>query len=165
MKIIDKNGKLFGKLSILDIIIVVCVLFIAGVFVFGRTGQLKLPIETKATIEYVAKLKAYNIEKSEKAPFEVGSSIYASTGEYIGHVTEIERKPMVSKEKLSDGTYFDYESQTAYDYFLTVEGTGTETDKGMFAQGTFALYPNNSISTTSKYFAGSVVVLSVEKKV
>ena len=165
MKIIDKNGKLFEKISILDIIIVLCVLFITGVFVFGRTGQLKLPIETKSTVEYVAKLKAYNIEKSERVPFEVGCSIYAYTGEYIGVVTEVERKPMISKEKLSDGTYFDYESQTAYDYFLTVEGSGTETEKGIFAQGTFALYPSNSVSTTSKYFAGSVVVLSVEKKV
>lgn len=165
MKIVDKNGKLFGKISILDIIIVACVVFLAVIFIAGRSGQIKLPIETKSSIEYVAKLKAYNVEKSEKPPFEVGCSLYSSTGELIGKVTEVDCRPMVSKEKLSDGTYFDYESQTAYDYFLTVEGTGTVSEKGTFAQGTFALYPNNSVQLSSKYFSGGVVVLSVEKKV
>ena len=165
MKVIDKNGKLFGKISLLDIIIVAVIVFLVGIFVAGRFGQVKLPIETKSNTEYVVKLKAYNVEKTEKFPFEVGSVIYGKTGEFIGTVTEVERKPMVTKEKLEDGTYFDYESQTAYDYFLTVEGTGTSTEKGIFAQGTFALYPNNSVTVTSKYIYGGVVVLSVEKKV
>lgn len=164
MKIIDKNGKLFGKISILDIVIVACIAFLAVVLIAGKTGQIKLPIETKSSTEYVAKMKAYNVEKTEKSPFEVGCGLYSVNGEYIGKVTEIDRRPMISKEKLADGTYFDYESQTAYDYFLTVEGSGTVSERGVFAQGTFALYPNNSITLSSKYFSGGIVVLSVEKK-
>ena len=54
MKVIDKNGKLFGKISLLDIIIVAVIVFLVGIFVAGRFGQVKLPIETKSNTEYVA---------------------------------------------------------------------------------------------------------------
>ena len=164
MKIIDKNGKLFGKVSILDIVILLCVVFLAAVFVMGRTGGLKLPISTKTSVNYTAKFKAFNIENSEKYPFEVGSSLYGMTGEYIGKVTEVEKKPYTTKERLASGKYFDYESQTANDYFITVEGSGTESEKGIFAEGTFALYPNNSVQVSSRYFSGNIIVLSVEKR-
>ena len=166
MKIIDKNGRLFGKISLLDIIIVAVVVFLAVVFVLGRFGGLKLPIATKkSNIDFTLTIKAYNVEKTNKPPFEVGSLLYSVNGEYIGKVTKVEVKPYTTKEKLADGTFFDYESPTAYDYFLTVEGNGTQSEKGIFAGGTFGLYPNNSITVTSRHFYGGVVVLSVEKKV
>jgi len=163
MKLIDKSGKLFGKISVLDILIVVSVVFIATVFILNSSKQIKLPISTKANTEYIVEFKAYNIEKGTQAPFAVGDNLYANTGELIGEIVEVESKPMITKEKLQNGTYFDFESEKSLDYFITVKGLGTVTEKGLFAQGTFALYPSNSVQVSSRSFYGNVIVLSVEK--
>lgn len=163
MKIIDKNGKLFGKISLIDIIIIASTVFVATIFLLNKTDNILLPITAESKVEYTVKFKAYNVYKSTRSPFEVGDSLYSSNGELIGTITEVEEKPTISKEKLQNGTYIDFESQVNVDYFFTVSGRGTVSDKGVFADGTFALYPNNSISVTSKNFAGNTVVLSVEK--
>lgn len=165
MKLIDKNGKLFGKISILDIVIVVCIAFIAAVFVLGKSDKLSLPISTNSNVEYSASFKAYSVDKGMRSPFEVGDKLFGNNGEYIGVIVSVEEKPTISKEKLQDGTYIDYENPKYVDYYITVEGKGTSTDKGTFAEGTFALYPNNAVVVSSKYFYGNAIVLSVEKKV
>ena len=162
---INKNGKLFGKISVIDIVIVLVILALGAVLVMGKFGRLSLPMAAQKTnIDYVVKLKAYNVEKTTTPPFEVGCSLYSNTGELIGVVTEVTKTPYTIKDRLADGSYFDYESETAYDYYLTAEGSGSVTDKGIFAQGTFALYPNNSMELTSRKFVGGLTVLSVEKK-
>ncbi len=165
MKAIDKNGKLFGKVSILDIIIVVCIVFVAAVFLLSRSGGVKLPSKTSATSEYSLELKAYSIDKGDISPFEVGASLYGSNGEYIGKITNIRSEPMPIKVDQPDGTFKYFDSEKSLDYYLTVDGSGKETDKGFFAQGTLGLFPNNSILVSSKNYYGNVVVLSVEKKV
>lgn len=163
MKIIDKNGKLFGKISVLDIIIVACVVFVAAVFILNKGDKISLPISTKSTVEYTATFKAYSLDKGMRSPFEVGGKLYGANGEYIGEITSVEEKATINKEKLQNGTYIDYVSPRYVDYFITVEGSGTENSKGIFAEGTFSLYPNNSVSVSSKYFYGNAIVLSVEK--
>ncbi len=162
MKLIDKNGKLFEKISLLDILIVICVAFISLIFILNRNEKISLPVSTKSDIEYTVDLKAYSVDKGMRSPFEVGDKLYASTGEFIGEILSVEEKITVSKEKLQNGTYVDYENPRYVDYFIRVKGNGTVTDKGVFAEGTFALYPNNSITVGSTYFYGNVVVLSVK---
>lgn len=165
MRLIDKNGKLFGKVSILDIVIVACIAFIAVVFVLSKGDKISLPISTKSNVEYNVTLKAYSVDKGMRSPFDIGDKLFGNNGEYIGKIVSVEEKATISKEKLQDGTYIDYESPRYVDYYITVEGKGTSTDKGTFAEGTFALYPNNSVVVSSKYFYGNAIVLSVEKKV
>ena len=163
MKIIDKNGKLFGKISILDIIIVACIVFVAVIFIMNKGGKVAVPIGADSSVEYTVKFKAYNVYKGERSPFNVGDGLYSNNGEYIGEITAVEEKATVSKIKLQNGNYTDFESPICVDYFITIEGSGTSSEKGTFAEGTFALYPNNSVMVNSKSFAGNAVVLSVEK--
>lgn len=163
MRIIDSNGKLFGKISILDIIIVACVLFLGVVFALNLTKKSELPISVSSDLQYTTVIKAYNIYKTPKSPFEVGDNLYSQSGEVIGKIVDIDAKIGYTKEKLLDGTYIDFENEDYVDYYLTVEGNGTYTDKGYKAQGSFLLCPNESINVSSKLFYGNVIVLSVEK--
>ena len=163
MKIIDKNGKLFGKISILDIIIVAVVLFLGVVAAMNLTKKTDLPVSVSSELQYTTVIKAYNLYKPSKSPFEVGDNLYSQSGEVIGKIVNVDAKPGYTKEKLQDGTYIDFENEDYTDYYLTVEGTGTYTDKGYKAQGSFLLCPNETINVASKLFYGNVVVLSVEK--
>ena len=163
MKIIDENGRLFKKISILDIVIVLTILFLGIIFILSKGDKIAVPVTADSNVGYTVKFKAYTIDKGARSPFDVGDKLYGYNGELIGEITEVEEKAMITKEKLQDGTYFDCVSQQYVDYFITVKGTGTSNDKGTFAEGTFALYPNNSVSLTSRNFCGTAVVLSVEK--
>ena len=69
MKIIDKNGKLFGKISILDIIIVAVVLFLGIVAAMNLTKKTDLPVSVSSELQYTTVIKAYNLYKPSKSPF------------------------------------------------------------------------------------------------
>ncbi len=163
MKIIDSNGKLFGKISILDIIIVAVVVFLGVVFALNVTNKSELPVSVSSDLQYTTVIKAYNVFKTPKSPFEVGDVMYTQSGEVIGKIVNIDARTGYTKEKMLDGTYIDFETEDYIDYYLTVEGNGTYTDKGYKAQGSFLLCPNETINVATKLFYGNVVVLSVEK--
>ena len=165
MKIIDNKGKLFGKISIIDIVIVLSILFVATVFVMNSRGKVEVPVSVDSTVEYTTVLKAYNLNTTAIEPFTVGDNVYSSSGELIGKITDIDVKQGYTKEKLQNGTYIDFPNPEYLDYFLTIEGTGTLTDKGFKAQGSFSVVPNDTIKIASKVYYGNVVVLSVEKSV
>ena len=159
MKIIDNKGRFFGKISVIDIIIVLSVVFVASVFVLNSRGKVQLPVSVDSTVEYTTVLKAYNLYTTAVEPFKVGDNIYSSSGELIGKITNIEVKQGYTKEKLQNGTYLDFPNPEYLDYYLTVQGSGTLTDKGFKAQGSFSVIPNDSIKVGSKVYYGNVVVL------
>ena len=163
MKIIDKNGKLFGKISIIDIIIVAAIIFVIASFAAGVSQNTADVAVKKQEVGYTTLIKSYSLYNTEKAPFEVGNNIYGNDGELIGKIVKLEKKPTVIKLKLADGTYVSRDSSEYFDFYLTVEGTGTQTEKGIFASGTLPLIPGNNFTASSKNFNGNSIVLSVEK--
>lgn len=163
MKLIDKDGKLFSKISIIDIVIVLVILFIVVSLVFGKTDTPAATKVSKNETNYTLVLKAYGLYKHDREPFSVGDNIYGNNGESIGKVTAITSENTKSNIKLSDGKYVEFSNPQFYDYFLTIEGKGTSTEKGMFASGTLPLIPCNNVTISSKYFNGNSIVLSVEK--
>ncbi len=165
MRIIDNKGKIFGKISIIDIIIVLCVVFVAIVFMLNSGGKVDLPVSVDSPIEYTTQIKAYNLNVTSVEPFQVGENVYSSSGELIGKIVNIDKQQGYTKEKLQDGSYKNILNPEYIDYFLTIEGSGTLTDKGYKAQGSFSIIPNDTIKIASKIFYGNVVVLSVEKNV
>ncbi len=164
MKIIDKNGRIFGKISIIDIIILLSVLFLAFSVLYSRFSDANSIVSVgKQETALMIQIKAYGVFDTEKAPFSVGDSIYGNGGEIIGKITNVVKKPNVAKFKLIDGTYIDCESAEYVDYFLTVVGSAVETEKGLFAAGTLPLIPNNNVVISSSKYNGNSIVLSVEK--
>ena len=97
------------------------------------------------------------------SPFENTKNIYSSDGNLIGEIKSVEKAKSVSRIKLLDGTYTEVESEDYVDYYLTIEGKGVQNEKGIFAAGSVPLIPNNNIVATSKTFASTGIVLSVEK--
>ncbi len=163
MKIIDNKGKIFGKVSIIDILIAFCLIFIAVVFVLKISGNIKIPTPTKQNVEYTTQIKAYNLFKTDKEPFKVGEKLYSSSGDVIGEIIAIDKQQGYSNEKLQDGTFIKFKNDEYIDYYLTVKGVGSYTDKGYKAEGKFILCPSDTITVSSGMYYGSAVVLSVEK--
>ena len=163
MKLIDTKGKLFGKISVIDIAIVLCVLCLLATFALNLFGKDNAPVSSVNDVKYSAVFKVYNMYEPYTEPFKIGDTLYSSAGTLIGEIVEISQKPAYSKLKLADGTYKDFSDGTLIDYYVTVEGVGSDTDSTIKADGTFSLIPNTDMMVSSKLYYGNAVVLSVEK--
>ncbi len=163
MKLIDSKGKLFGKISVIDIIIVLCIAFLLLTMVLNIFKQESAPVSSVNDTEYTTTLKAYNLYKPYTQPFKVGDSVYSTAGTLIGEIVNVEEKVSYAKMKLSDGRYTDFSYGDLINYYITVKGVGSKTDAGIKADGVFSLLPNSNIMITSKLYYGNAVVLSVEK--
>jgi hypothetical protein len=151
--IIDKNGKLFGKISIIDIIVVVLIAVAAGVvglrFLSGQnTGILSSSGADRLEITF------YSEEVND---FVVDAiSIGDSTMEYaqyasFGTVIDVMPGPSVTWVPDADGVVHQGHKEGKY-YSLTVktEAFGTIDNTGFTLDGT-------------KYFVGKTVIMYVGK--
>lgn len=166
MKFIDKNGRFFGKVSILDVVIVLVAVMLICSFVYSRFGKNDSNISvSNEEITFLSEIKVFGVADTELSPFYDTKNIYSSDGDLIGEIISVKKEPTKTKFKTGDGKYIDTVSEGFYDYFIEVKGKGTQSDKGIFASGTVAIIPNNVLNISTKLFTGSAIVLSVEKAV
>ena len=84
-----KDGKLFGKISIIDIIVVLCVIVLAfGIYAKFTSNSDAVSSSEKAKIEYVYKVKG--VRDFTIDAFKKGGPVYdQDTKEYMGEVTGV----------------------------------------------------------------------------
>lgn len=132
--IIDSKGKLFGKISIIDILVVAVILAgIAGVgYKFAKSGQV-----TPFTKQDTVLIEFYHYEQldfnaetmKEGTPVKDGK-----TNSYIGKVKKVEVSPSKSTAPDDKGEYKESAKPGWASVKITVEGTGIYRD-GINGQG------------------------------
>ncbi len=162
MKYLDEKGRLFGKISIIDVLIIASALFAVIALIVNIIIPKSKVVDINLPVKYATELKAYNLSKTEIKPFRIGDKVYTVTGELVGKITNIEEKQGFVKEKLQDGSYVDMPSPEYTDYYLTVVGSGVLTPRGYKADDSLTLIPNESVRVATKFYFGNVVVLSVK---
>ena len=149
-KIIDKDGKVFGKINIIDLSII----FIFVVLIFGSVFRFKSNIFSKNNdvklIYYHVKIR--DVKKSSIKFYKPGLKVYDSnTKNYLGVIKGV--------------IYYDY-----YDYITDIDGiihraqkpdkieidlgikvNGLETDQAYLADGTYELKAGSDIYILTKY--------------
>jgi hypothetical protein len=105
MKIIDKDGRLFGKISVIDVLVILVVVILAV--------ALNLKSELTPTSTTVPSTPIYFEVLTEAIPnyvadnIEVGDILFdkdQSTGGAIGVITAVERLPGTRSVNMTDGT-------------------------------------------------------------
>lgn len=115
MKLMDEKGRLFGKLNIFDLVIILVVL--AGII--GMATRLLLPgveEDQLKTATYTAEFK--ELKECFETAYSVGDTLYED-GVMLGTVTAVEVKPAVTAEMLPDGSYQMVEHPLYLDITLT----------------------------------------------
>ena len=127
---IDKNGRLFGKISIIDLLIVVVILAIlAGAYMilFGGSSPIEIAAEG-TTIRYQVEMQ-HETETFSKQP-SIGGSVFNSSKNYgIGSLVDIEiYEAMDTVENVMTGTFDRVSMPGFYDVILTIEAQAVVTD-------------------------------------
>jgi len=162
MKIIDENGRLFGRISLIDILAIVVVIFMAAALFTSQVRSTGTQVEEEII---TFQLRVQGVERYVADAILVGDSVYdqgySSGGRGIGEITavEVERDPGVwLSDQLGDGSLAYLEAEDTVDLLITVEGRGTRSDRICTLNGVYALglNANRNFYTKRAGFVGKV---------
>ena len=151
MKIIDKNGRLFGKISIIDVVVILVVIALAAALGFKRnqthTGT------TVSNIPIVFQLRVSGERTYVTDAIRVGDHLYdldnRSNGP-LGEIREIEvlPGPGLKQANLFDGTDEMIPVEDSVNVLLTVQGEGIISDNRYLLNRVY----NLGVNTTRNYY-------------
>lgn len=150
---IDKKGKLFGKISIIDLsIIILLIAFALGVYLkFGVLEQTTTST-TNETITFTLKISSVRMLYYEQ--IKVGDAIYESTDKTkIGEVTDIYYEDAESSYVDLDGKTKYGPTQDRYDIYVTVQGDGAVSGGRYLMNRTYEIGVGMTRGYTTKYVA------------
>lgn len=163
MKIIDRNGRLFGKISVIDVLVILVVLVLAAALYFkehqAHTGT--SVVEQPITFQIRAQGVNDYVVDAIRVGDGVYDSVYASGGRALGQITDIqvERTPgMKLKLDISGGVSGLVEAEGTVDLLITVQGQGLIDGKRYALNRVYDLGVNSSRNYYTKRadFVGTV---------
>lgn len=161
---IDKNGKLFSKISIIDIVIVLAlVLCIMAAFI-RFSGLLGDNSTTPVEFEYVIKVKQIR-DKSADAILKKGD-LYSNLSDaaYMGEIISAEKKANEDYPTLVDGSIIKTSAQDRYDVYATVKASGKQTKTALYTDDGKRIEVGSLEYVATKWVAAEAEIVSVTIK-
>jgi hypothetical protein len=140
-KLIDEKGRLFGIISVVDIIALVAVI-ILGLVVFARLSGQSNPLITVNTIPVTYTVRLQMVRYTVAELVRPGDSLFNETGTYIGTIVDVSVTETAIAEWIIDGTFLVAGAQDRYDVTLTVEVQCTYSNGRYYADRVFELNAN-----------------------
>ena len=133
---IDSQGKIKGRVSIIDILIVLAVLALAAGLLYRRaTPRLQdilRPADEFYIVFEVNRIRSVIAENS----VEVGDLLFRQhERQPLGRIVAIERHPATDVMRRSDGTAIMAVMEDRYNLHITIEAVGSITPSGYFVNG------------------------------
>jgi len=127
--IIDDKGRLFKKINLIDLIIILIILA-AGIFLYNKFGKARIvtplakqePVAITFILESLPEYAADNVEMDDPVTDRVTSA-------YLGKVTKIEKKPDMTFGVDNEGKVVRSSKEGYCSLEFTVEGTGVFSGK------------------------------------
>jgi len=157
----DNRGRLLGKISIIDIVVVLAVvMFVAG-FLYNRTAQDIRQIIAANTPIYVT----FVVESVREFSFDAvneGDVLFRQHERVpLGNVVEVTRGQAYDIIVLTDGTVAYAPMEDRYNMYITISGIGSITDTGFFLNGTQQMSVGGGMTIQSNRFLATVRVHKV----
>lgn len=133
--IIDEKGRLFGKISIIDICALLALLaLLAGAYYKFFMVDPQHTAANFDTIEYKVLMK--EVRQQSIDAVEIGAEVYdVRTDSYMGKVINKEIAPSPAMVTKADGTIVMAEKPERFDVLVTITVPGVETQFGFLANG------------------------------
>ncbi len=150
--ILDKNGKLFGKVSIVDILVLVIIVvgvvgaaltvsYINNGKIVSDGSKMILSAESSSNKMEIG-LKLYGVRDVTRDAIVVGDEVYSTkTDDLIGVIKRIDSQPAKKNVVKSNGEVVNSVIPEKFDVTIIVETTGKKTDTGYYTDtGVHILY-------------------------
>ena len=164
MKFIDEKGKIFGKVSIVDLFVIL--LLIAC---FAAVG---LKLHTAQTVRGGDRVIEYSVIVENIRDVSINAInqkyddiIDAETKYDIGEIIDVQTSPARVLVQTNDGDFQMTEYDNRYDAVVTLRTNGTETDDGYYASSGRQIVVGDSLGVNNGYvqFFGEVISVSISE--
>ncbi len=149
MKIIDRNGRLFGKISIIDVAVILVVAVLAAAL--GFKGNQTHTGTASSNIPITFQLRVNGVRNYVADAVREGDNLYDlenSSGGPLGEILSIEVLPGTKVGSFSDGTIVDAPVEDAVTLLLTVRGEGILNNNRYLLNRVY----NLGVNTTRNYY-------------
>ena len=134
--IIDKNGKLFGKISVVDIFVILVIIsaaVIIGVKISGSSaGRTNLTDKTYT-------VRVSGIKPGSAEYISIGDELYDDKNSFLGIVEDIKISEASVVHQLDNGQYVEAQNPERVDVDLKIKGKGFVSDGIFYLDGKVAL--------------------------
>lgn len=159
MKLIDQNGRLFGKISIIDVLVILVAAALAAALAF-KSGQTHTGTTvTSDTITY--QVLAAGVRGYVSDAVQVGDLMYdkdRTSGGTLGEITAIEVLEGTKLAALEDGALAMIPAEDSVNLLLTIQGKGIVSEGRYLLNRIYDLGVNSSRNFYTPYaeFTGTV---------
>lgn len=163
MKVIDNNGRLFGKISLIDVLAVLVVLALgAALYVKSNQPHTGASVPTQP-ITYQVRVDGAPAYLRDS--IHVGDLVYdlnyESGGAPLGEIVDIQESSGSRLAEFIDGTVAPAPVEGGYNLLLTIEGEGLVNEEGWFLNRVYSLGVNASRTYYSKYAEFTTTVTAI----
>lgn len=152
MSIIDKNGKIFSKVSIVDLFALLLVIACAAA-VGLKLQAVKTVKGGDAVIEY--KVRVENVRQMSvdamRQSIGIDGVIDIESKYELGKVIDVKEQPARVLVQTNDGKFSLAEYDDRYDVYLTLEADGSETEDGYYTHSGRQLSVGATVGIKTKY--------------
>ncbi len=146
----DKNGKLFGKLNIIDLFAIVVVIVLIGGGFYRFYGKMEKETSTPTTIEYVMEIN--NIRQFTVDALERKGDIFTQKTKLNGGtIVNVESKPYVQVGTMPDGTVLNAEVPDRYTAYVTVRTEGRSGERVYLDSANTEIYVGGNLAWDTKW--------------
>ena len=164
MKIIDRNGRLFGLVSVIDLVVVAVVIVMAfALYVKTNHNEITSTATPDTSITYQMLVRGVRTYVADAV--QVGDHVYDqdrnSGGGSLGIITDIEIQPGGKLAEFADGTIDTVPVEDGVDMLLTIQGSGLVTEGRYMLNRVYDLGVNSSRNFCTMYaqFTGSIYAI------
>ena len=157
----DKNGKIFGKINIIDLAaILIVVLAVVGITIrFPSIAAENVNQKTNFTyVVEIEDIRIYSVKALEKKGIATDKQ-----GNVIGNITDVEFDKMERQLINENGQSVKVVTPERYVAKVTLESEGKDTEGGYFVGENTELSVGSSITMYTKYSNCSGKIIKVDK--
>jgi hypothetical protein len=155
-----KDGKLFGKISIVDIAAVLLIAALAIGIGLRFTGGSGTELSQQNTYECVVKVKTvrdYTVNALKK-----GGEVYdKTTKEYIGTIVNVTSEPASDHMQMADGTHSMAPAENRHHAYVTIAFQGRESADGYFTSANQQIGTGGTLVMNAKWAECEGTVIDV----
>lgn len=162
--LINKEGKLFGKISIIDILVVVLIV-VGTLGIYSRFFVAGPKVETATSrIEYTMKIREVRMGTVKALQDFKGPVTDTTTKEYLGEIVDVTYTDSIKAVELSNGNLKASVLPERYDATVTIQVDGKVNDLGYYTSNNLALTAGSSYVFTSKAAKTTGTIMNVYVK-
>ena len=165
MKIIDQNGRLFGKISIIDVVVLLVVLGMMAALYLKTNTMSHTSVETQNdTITYTVIF--HGMPTFVQDHLRVGDELFDDDNLKVGslgRITAIEYEDGQELMEFDDGTVRFAPKEDSVNVIITVEGTGRIDGNTYQLNRIYPLGVNANRNFCTRYVHMRGIVRSIEK--